>query len=304
MKKKDTRWHKHSRSLDNMAVQPPIFYSINTMLPQQDKECWDNVNVFAPLAPEAKVEVSSGGKHNRISIDSCTTNEKSAVVESHRGAMPANDGHSRQLSVHFPPESSIITAVHIRPRTYRLDVETLYYSSKDIRHFKAEYKRYLYVRALARETMGTRRQRHHDNSFWRTKVHRRWHGSSSPSTMRNHCDDEAGNAVDSAWEPLNDVGSVLVPFSDKDDETVQSECAVVESTWHDDNDQGVNAVSSVEVGSCESKDRVPQSAGVLSSAINVAQKAVTLLNGPASSTNSASGAKSTSLYLVDTMYLF
>ncbi len=125
-------------------------------------------------------------------------------------------------SVHFPPSSSIITATHVRPRTNSDEVPELYYSNQDIRRNKreralrqlnekkakivAEQKEALKNGTLfatsssmsgttaatssttGNSTASSTKQKEklpHDNSFWRTKVGRRWQKKSSPSDASN-----------------------------------------------------------------------------------------------------------------------
>lgn len=57
-------------------------------------------------------------------------------------------------SVHFPPDDSIVTAMHTRPRTDIHDIPTLYYSSYEIRQFKHKYKNRVERRACELEEEG------------------------------------------------------------------------------------------------------------------------------------------------------
>ena len=54
-------------------------------------------------------------------------------------------------SVHFPPDDSIVTAIHTRPRTDIQDIPTLYYSSYEIKQFKHRYKNRVERRACELE---------------------------------------------------------------------------------------------------------------------------------------------------------
>ena len=57
-------------------------------------------------------------------------------------------------SVHFPPDDSIVTAIHTRPRTDIQDIPTLYYSSYEIKQFKHRYKNRVERRACELEEEG------------------------------------------------------------------------------------------------------------------------------------------------------
>lgn len=107
---------------------------------------------------------------------------------------------ARGLTVHFPSEpSSIVTAVHTRPRTHALDVPLLYYTSQEVQRFKRNRKQ----SKLAESTEGNHSRQESlgrlldvccaisgviggegtkkklDNSFWRSKVQRRWSHAAS-----------------------------------------------------------------------------------------------------------------------------
>ena len=122
------------------------------------------------------------------------------------------------IHVNFPPANSLITAIHTRPRTDIHDIPTLYYSSDEIKRFKQKYKNQFLVRCCEQQeqkqhsltageiradqfirydscsmthhppTNGRQRQQSkqpaHDNTFWRTKVHRQWQSSSSSSASK------------------------------------------------------------------------------------------------------------------------
>ena len=130
----------------------------------------------------------------------------------------------------------------------------------------------------ARDISSSRQQPQHDNSFWRSKVGRKWSGGSN-----DNCDAVGGQEQ-----------STVIPVSS--------------SSYKDDNYD-------------ESED-VAESAssytGIFSSVFDVAREAVSILNGPssryysenrgaASKTGSHHASKTcstTSLHLVDTLYLF
>lgn len=228
--------------------------------------------------------------------------------------------------VHFPRSSSIVTATYTRPRTHVIDVPTLYYSPEDVRRFKRDYRRSLRAQGIARELrsgnnghQAGEHQKHHDNSFWRSKVGGRWYGSSPESSSGAKHDvnsahveraAEQSGQDENSWDPLNDDSSVSAyPYSD--DSSDDSDDDITDSTLPS-----------------STPSKFP--ASIFSSVFDVAREAVSILNGPSSqyycqndqqstsvmpSTTSSPcrvGASSnivkrqckTSLHYVDTLYLF
>mmetsp|Transcript_38978 Transcript_38978/g.81557 ORF Transcript_38978/g.81557 Transcript_38978/m.81557 type:complete len:322 (+) Transcript_38978:94-1059(+) len=223
-------------------------------------------------------------------------------------------------SVHFPTSTSVVTDVRTRPFTHILDVPALFYSPQDTRRFKREYRKLLRSQIVERERMewnnrekvdndsdgstvleasrSRQQPQQHDNSFWRSKVGRRW--SSSPSSAGATSPDRKSDVVD----PLND-DSLVSSRSYRGDVSHESDDEITESTSSS------------------------SSPGIFSSVFDVAREAVSILNGPSrhyysdhqhrtTSAPSRSGESSkvaaspsqvrkpcyTSLHLVDTLYLF
>ena len=133
------------------------------------------------------------------------------------------------IHVTFPPANSLITAIHTRPRTDIHDIPTLYYSSDEIKRFKQKYKDQFLVRCCEQQqqrsltageiradqfirydscltttyppTNGRQRQQQskqpaHDNTFWRTKVHRQWQSSSSASKTKIRNDNNNNSNIE------------------------------------------------------------------------------------------------------------
>lgn len=132
------------------------------------------------------------------------------------------------MHVNYPPATSLITAIHTRPRTDIHDIPTLYYSSDEIKRFKQQYKNQFIVRCCEQQqqrtltageiradqfirydsclsltahhppTTGRQRQQskqsQHDNTFWRTKVHRQWQSSSSSSASKTKIRNDINNS--------------------------------------------------------------------------------------------------------------
>eukprot|EP00584_Thalassiosira_punctigera_P004828 CAMPEP_0172526482 /NCGR_PEP_ID=MMETSP1067-20121228/1404_1 /TAXON_ID=265564 ORGANISM="Thalassiosira punctigera, Strain Tpunct2005C2" /NCGR_SAMPLE_ID=MMETSP1067 /ASSEMBLY_ACC=CAM_ASM_000444 /LENGTH=298 /DNA_ID=CAMNT_0013310013 /DNA_START=49 /DNA_END=945 /DNA_ORIENTATION=+ len=214
---------------------------------------------------------------------------------------PAHWPRPRCHSVRFPSSSSVVTAVHTRPRTHILDVPSLYYSPHDTRRFKREYRQLLRSQTVARERMEwNSRQKvdhpQHDNSFWRSKVGRRWSFPSAAAAAATSCKNDNSPTASvtrrshetNTWDPLNDgsVVSSIQPSSHEDDDSDGSE---------DEIDEIIS----------------PPSSGMFSSVFDVAREAVSILNGPSSRSyyqshepSSVRNPCTTSLHLVDTLYLF
>ena len=51
-----------------------------------------------------------------------------------------NNNRRRSLSVHFPPDDSLLSSIHTRPRTYIHDIPRLYYTPREIRVFRQQYR--------------------------------------------------------------------------------------------------------------------------------------------------------------------
>ena len=74
--------------------------------------------------------ISSMSTSSSSSLSSCNSSSR------HRRRRSS----SSSSSVHFPPDDTIITSIHTRPRTDKEDIPKLYYSSLQIRYFKQKYK--------------------------------------------------------------------------------------------------------------------------------------------------------------------
>lgn len=234
----------------------------------------------------------------------------------HRNIIPCHwPRRTTSSKVHFP--SSLVTAIHTRPRTHLLDVRSLYYSSQDLRRFKHEYKQLLRAQIRERASVNSKSdgdissRQQHDNSFWRSKVGRKWHGSTAVSgtTNRENNKENNGRVIESPEkivdiDPLND-GNTLSSLSSIDDDSINS-----------DSDSDISETSTVSSTS---------SPGIFSSVFDSAREAVSILNGRhyhhgdqySSCCDSASKTvntaapqhahrqcRSTSLHVVDTLYLY
>lgn len=222
-------------------------------------------------------------------------------------------------TVHFPPNSSLITAIHTRPSTNILEIPTLYYCSQEIRQFKYDYRKLLRAQNEARETMGRHsRQRandsrkhkkvqptaQHDNTFWRSKVSRRLTigGGSVVMSCKLRDNSQAADVPEEKdltivgvplWYPLNGGSSAIVPSAIYDSDSDESS----------ESDESLESTSSSHTG-------------IFSSVFDVARDAVSILNGPSptyhyqrdssvkSPASLAASHYANKQCLVDTLYLF
>ena len=119
------------------TATPLYFYSINTLLHQQDEECWENT--------ESNDEDTADMSLTELIDDKDITipQSKKSILSNHR------EKNCRQRkSVCFPIEEDLITATHTRPRTSDMDIPTLYYTDDEIRHFKDTYRNEMKIEKL------------------------------------------------------------------------------------------------------------------------------------------------------------
>ena len=187
---------------------------------------------------------------------------------------------NNKKSVHFPDSYSVVTSIFTRPYTSLVDIPTLYYSVDDLKRFKQEFRmeritsrrRAMMMKSTSSGSL-TKMEKEftsshqspsvvphdesssspssyvspqpHDNSFWRSKISRRWYGgrntapSSSVRTVSpERRPDEHESASSSCIDPLND-GSTLYDASplyedhdiiDYDSDESMSDCASDNST--------------------------------------------------------------------------
>lgn len=239
--------------------------------------------------------------------------------------------------------SSIVSDTYTRPRTHVVDVPDLYYSPADVKRFKREYRTLLRSQNLARARMEENSRRNaldnggsgsrdkngvgpcendaitteanamapsccatHDNSFWRSKVGGRW--SHSASTSSHPASTFTADENSTSYHPEKNVytSGRQVDRSDPLDDG-----SYIEEVINDDSDDEEKISSESQVS-------------FFSSVFDVAREAVSILNGPyhhhhhasqasnchnssfSSGTSSLSSRPtcSTSLHLVDTLYLF
>lgn len=130
------------------AAKPLFFYSINTMLPQQNEECWENSKtnddsdalddildqaLRTHLGDDGSQESSTAKKKSILrrrskNNNSSITNTTSITIQNNK---------PRKRTVEFSQDSIVI---HIIPSTSNIDMSTLYYTDEEIRSFKKEYK--------------------------------------------------------------------------------------------------------------------------------------------------------------------
>lgn len=277
----------------------------------------------APSGPKSILRRGRFGGGGEDGATSSSAGGLSSILSSLPSHWPSQNDIMNRPSAHFPPGDGVEAAVYFRPRTHILDVPHLYYSPQDIKRFKREYRQLVRVQAMARDrlernslqqhgdgggSIGMQAPRqHHDNSFWRSKVTRRWSApststpsvsptASSPSPSSScraapfQCAEEE---VDYEWDPLND-GSAAVPASspasdsdsssDEEDDELLDEIILSSSAPEED-----------EGGSEEEKQQQQSSSSSGASIFS----SVFSFGGVISSSS-----KAASHVLVDTLYLF
>lgn len=181
-------------------------------------------------------------------------------------------------SVSFPAHP--VTEVRERERTHIEDVPTLFYSSRDIRQFKRDFRE-LIRKSRSRNSSPSEDavasptekdvQQPHDNSFWRSKVAGRWSLSSSR----------------------------VAPQPEEDESTLSDDQHIEQAIENDHLNDGSF------IGSA-SGDSMLSSGGMFSSVFDVAREVAGVLNGVSSSRcfyQSESSQTATTL-IVDTLYIF
>ncbi|EJK62876.1 hypothetical protein THAOC_16496 [Thalassiosira oceanica] len=124
-------------------------------------------------------------------------------------------------SVSFPAQP--VTEVRERERTNIIDVPSLFYSAREIRQFKRDFREVIRKArsrntspsedTVATPTTPTENTQPHDNSFWRSKVAGRWSLSSSRVVPQPEEDKSAlssDQSIEQALDidPLNDGSSI------------------------------------------------------------------------------------------------
>ena len=181
-------------------------------------------------------------------------------------------------SVSFPPHP--VTEVRERERTHILDVPSLFYSAREIRQFKRDFREVI-RKAQSRNSSPTedtiaspteKVAQSHDNSFWRSKVAGKWSLSSSR----------------------------VAPQPEEDKSTLSCDQSIEQALEIDPLNDG----SSISVVSGES------SGGIFSSVFDVAREVAGVLNGAAAAPGSRSFYQSdnqsslATTLVVDTLYIF
>jgi len=107
------------------------FYSINTMLHQQDEECWENIisDDTTSVEEDSDEEMRELIQDTRQPVKSCLRKEDSSS---------SNTPPRTRKSVNFSIEE--ISSTHVRPRTSKSDIPTLYYTEDEIYTMKCNYR--------------------------------------------------------------------------------------------------------------------------------------------------------------------
>jgi len=99
------------------TATPLYFYSINTLLHQQDEECWKNTSHDNDEVDTADIPLTELIEDKDITIPQ----SKKSILSNRK----KNCSITQRKSVCFPIEEDLITATHTRPRTSDIDIPTL-----------------------------------------------------------------------------------------------------------------------------------------------------------------------------------
>ena len=109
----------------------------------------NDINITMTMSMSSSISVSSSstttsilrqGPSNDINFISSMSTSSSSSLSSCNSRRRRRSSSSSSASVHFPPDDTIVTSIHTRPRTDKEDIPKLYYSSLQIRYFKQKYK--------------------------------------------------------------------------------------------------------------------------------------------------------------------
>jgi len=129
---------------------PLQFFSINTLLHQQDEECWENNNdddnddsddsssssdsYYEQIMKMPQSQSSSSDDEHHINIQRPSTPSTSPPP-----LVNTSQTNKEKKYVTFN-SNSLISSIHYRPRTLSPDISKLYYTEIQIKQFKREYK--------------------------------------------------------------------------------------------------------------------------------------------------------------------
>ena len=125
-KRKDTNNNDKQLGDQEREKRPIYFYSINTMLHQQEEECWENI-----IGDDTATEEESDEEMRELIQDTRPT----------KSCLRKEDCSSPQRtskSVNFSIEE--ISSTHVRPRTSKADIPNLYYTEDEIYNMKCNYR--------------------------------------------------------------------------------------------------------------------------------------------------------------------
>ena len=132
-KRKDTAAANRQHGDKEREERPVYFYSINTMLHQQDEECWENIINDDTISTEEDSDedmllLGELIQDARQPTKSCLRNEE------HKLSAPPKT----RKRVNFSIEE--ISSTHSRPRTSTKDIPNLYYTEDEIYEMKCVYR--------------------------------------------------------------------------------------------------------------------------------------------------------------------
>ena len=99
-------------------------------------------SISASSSSTSTTSILRQGPSNDINFISSMSASSSSSLSSCNSSSRRRRRSSNSSSsfVHFPPDDTIVTSIHTRPRTDKEDIPKLYYSSLQIRYFKQKYK--------------------------------------------------------------------------------------------------------------------------------------------------------------------
>jgi len=132
-KKKDTNNNKGQGEKEREERPPVYFYSINTMLHQQEEECWENV-ISDDTEEDSDEDMLLLGELIQDACRQCQPRKSCLRKEDEVSAPPRIS-----KSVNFSIEE--ISSTHSRPRTSTKDIPNLYYTENEIYTMKCNYRK-------------------------------------------------------------------------------------------------------------------------------------------------------------------
>lgn len=141
----------NSKQLHQATRRSPLqFFSINTLLHQQDEECWENNNNNDDDDSDDSSSSSSDSYYEQIMKmpQSQSSSSSGEHINLQRPYTPTtsppplvNTSQTKKEKKYVTFNSNnLISSIHYRPKTSTPDISKLYYTEIQIKQFKKEYK--------------------------------------------------------------------------------------------------------------------------------------------------------------------